>query len=623
MTKRLLFLMTTLIMTGFWSFSLQAQDDLTVIIDQNFDAFTEGSESAPATTDISGYGGKLRSTLTGWSGSKVYEAGGCLLIGDGGNLQTAYTNMSSGGGNLRVSFRVRSIDDLGGVQVQLGYNSAQTYYINNEWAQISVIMTGGTSYTYLRFTPYLTFNGVLIDDLKVESSQAFVAAPIVEQPIDATGTSFTASWRAITGATGYLLDVYSRDASGQPQYVLQDQEVPTSSYSVRYQVTGLTDGVQYYYRARTVKGDNVSDYSEEIAVVKFIQSLDAPIATDATEVDENGFVANWEPVADATSYKVSLFKQETISQAGDMEMLVEDFAKVTKGTITSTEYGTSMGDYLDNDTQQPGWYGTNIAYAAGYMGLAPYSSNATLITPAINLSNNGGNFQLTLNMASYYSSTPQTGDVLTINVYQDDNVVDEATVTLDGAFKDYTLDLTGGSEMTYIKLVWPEQKLESEYTGHKLFIDDFKVTQHVEAGDQVVAPVGIFPVENVTSCHFEVPLSEKIAYLYQVRAYAPTVISSYPNNYVAEIASGLSNTVLVELVVPSTAVTDVRTTQARVTGTTGAVVVDAPAGTPVTVVDMAGRLLGTAVSNGSVTIPAHTGVVIVKVGNTATKTIVK
>lgn len=34
-------------------------DNVTVVIDENFDSFTEGSEDAPATTDIGGYSGKL------------------------------------------------------------------------------------------------------------------------------------------------------------------------------------------------------------------------------------------------------------------------------------------------------------------------------------------------------------------------------------------------------------------------------------------------------------------------------------------------------------------------------------------------------------------------------------
>ena len=50
---------------------IQAQ----TLIDEHFDAFTEGSEESPAATDISGYSGKLFKQI-GWSGKYVDEAGG-------------------------------------------------------------------------------------------------------------------------------------------------------------------------------------------------------------------------------------------------------------------------------------------------------------------------------------------------------------------------------------------------------------------------------------------------------------------------------------------------------------------------------------------------------------------
>jgi hypothetical protein len=49
-----------------------AEGDTIVVLEQNFDAFTEGTESTPATTDISSYSSnKLRNTLANWSGSRV------------------------------------------------------------------------------------------------------------------------------------------------------------------------------------------------------------------------------------------------------------------------------------------------------------------------------------------------------------------------------------------------------------------------------------------------------------------------------------------------------------------------------------------------------------------------
>lgn len=60
MTKKLL-MMAMLLSAFAFAVPASGQDDnVTVVIDENFDSFTEGSEDAPATTDIGGYSGKLK-----------------------------------------------------------------------------------------------------------------------------------------------------------------------------------------------------------------------------------------------------------------------------------------------------------------------------------------------------------------------------------------------------------------------------------------------------------------------------------------------------------------------------------------------------------------------------------
>jgi hypothetical protein len=52
----------------------------TVIFNENFSGFTSGSHSSPATTDVSGVL-DLRTQLPGWTGNKIYSAGGQVKIG--------------------------------------------------------------------------------------------------------------------------------------------------------------------------------------------------------------------------------------------------------------------------------------------------------------------------------------------------------------------------------------------------------------------------------------------------------------------------------------------------------------------------------------------------------------
>ena len=79
-----------------FALSAYAQSEVTTVFYNDFSEFTNGSEAQPGTTDISGYSGALyKSTkFPKWNGSKVYEAGEKLLIGDNGNLQTGAYKMS-------------------------------------------------------------------------------------------------------------------------------------------------------------------------------------------------------------------------------------------------------------------------------------------------------------------------------------------------------------------------------------------------------------------------------------------------------------------------------------------------------------------------------------------------
>lgn len=125
---------------------LRAQEE--VVIDEDFSEFTEGSESQPATTDISGYSGKLYKTI-GWNGSKVYEAGGMLMVADGGNLKTAYLKNMSKTSNIKVTFDVRSIADYGGgVTLKAGYLDSETFLMyDSEWHTFSAVFEDVSTYS--------------------------------------------------------------------------------------------------------------------------------------------------------------------------------------------------------------------------------------------------------------------------------------------------------------------------------------------------------------------------------------------------------------------------------------------------------------------------------------------
>ena len=530
-----------------------AEGDTIVVISEDFNAFTEGSESSPATTNIA-YN-KLGTTLSGWSGSYIYEAGGCLKIGDYGYLQTPSADMSSNGGYLRVSFRAKSLDATGGgVQLLLNstYSATATVYMEDgEWTNFEVMIGGGRASGYLRIKPYLIASGMLIDDLKIETSQAFIGTPEATQPTVVSDNSFTATWKVVSGATSYLLDVYTKNGDTK-EYLLKDEEVdkPMSQYLTTHekQVTGLEAGKQYFFTVRAKRDEYVSAYSNEIRVVKPITSLPAPVATDATNVTASGFTANWNAVDGAEGYEISLYKREVLQNDSNINVLYDDFSGFTEGTLSSI--GWPYASQMDSYTATPGWTASNICSAAGYLGISPFGGSGYVCTPAIDLSDKGGKFKVVMKVASNaYGSFKE--DSAKVYIYNGGTEpVDSVTIKVSGNFAEHTIESTKGSAETYIYI---------EYGGsYKFFLDEFAVSQEKSAGETAVSLVETTDVGNVTSYDFNVALSDNISYSYKVAAYAPTVAgSSYYGYYIDNFYSDLSNEIIASYSAP-TGINDVR-----------------------------------------------------------------
>lgn len=612
-TKKLL---STLVLTIFCACFSYAQESggVTVLLDEKFDAFTEGSVDNPASADITSYSSprRLSTILTGWSGSKVYEAGGALKIDDGGYVRTAYINASTDGGNARITLDVKMRDSYGGLaKVSLGYNFSETVMItDDQWHTITVITEKGSSYTYCRIEPSLSLSGMIIDNLKIETSETFVAAPKANQPSLASSTYFYATWGKVTGATGYLLDVYTKDGNTK-NYLLKDDEVTTTSKKIE----GLEEGKTYYYAVRAKKGEYISDYSNEIEVVEVISSVDAPVALAATNVTANGFTANWEAVNKVTKYDVLLNKIESITETIEKNILDEDFSKVTRGTLQSIEFGDRTQEYLDASTNVLGWYGVNHCYAAGYMGLSPFGGKGSITTPALNLIANDGKGTLTINMAEGSYGTYYEGAEITISLYNGDEEVaaETKTVTLEKDFKEYVVEFTKGSAESYIEIA---------YNGsNKLFIDYMYVTTILNAGDKYTSLIETREVEgDKTSCDFAVELDENTSYSYQVMAYVRTVV----NGEIDLLASEASEPVNVDLT--SSAVNNIGTINNGATLRTvnGGVIITLDCDMPINIYSISGKLANSFNgTKGTNTVSLAKGTAIVKVGEKSYKVVIR
>jgi phosphodiesterase/alkaline phosphatase D-like protein len=154
-----------------------------------------------------------------------------------------------------------------------------------------------------------------------------------------TNSGFTANWIAVSGATGYSLDVSTQ--SDFSRYIGDYRKRDVGNVT-SWSVTGLNEHKTYYYRVRAYNGAMMSANSNVISVTTLSDptptptptatatpTLPPPTATSATNVTSSSFTTNWTAVSGATGYSLD------VSTTSDFTRYIGDYRKRDVGNVTS------------------------------------------------------------------------------------------------------------------------------------------------------------------------------------------------------------------------------------------------------------------------------------------------
>ncbi len=168
----------------------------------------------------------------------------------------------------------------------------------------------------------------------VPSAQSNVVTVLTTPELSATTdigtTSVQLNWVQGASPDGYLLDVATDEAFNNKLSGYNGQGVS----GISRVVAGLTPGVRYFYRLRTLSGAMVSPNSQ--AGSAYTLTL-APQVEPVTQINTQDFTATWPAIANAQSYRIDLAFDDGFTQ------FVDGFSNVEVSGITYQATGLVAG----------------------------------------------------------------------------------------------------------------------------------------------------------------------------------------------------------------------------------------------------------------------------------------
>lgn len=492
---------------------------------------------------------------SGWGGAYIYPAGGTVAIGNGdepGHLNTCMMDLSGNDQIAFVQFDMRTDD--GQPDQTVIVEGAETFNMAPSWRVLGGSQIDGISSEWKTYTlmfqnagAYSIFNifhpqkqgealcNIYVDNFRVYQVNPYVKMPTLYGHSYYTGESFNVSWSKVENADHYLLNVYWVDETNgnAKMYAAENQSVSDTTFTVN----GIISGKNYYYVVQSVDAAGHKSFEP---TPKLICDLEAPKDLTATDINQdNGtFTASWEAAPSAERYNYWAYCDRKATQDGPMRLTDEDFTgvKCPDGTLgegfgysmTEAEWKEtsvtnpsyfSMDNYVIQPINQGGWVAKNgFPLADGCIKVDGYqyvynNSDAGLISPELDLSKNGGN--ITINVDLW-------GDTETIQ-YEDGSKVDytaQCAVALfnwDPAKNDFTQ-----AELIYVKDLnssWQNRTIElTKGTDRSiiglycvgspanLFFDNLKIDQDYKAGETFVDPIVYHRWWEGTSVDVQIPI---------------------------------------------------------------------------------------------------------------------
>ena len=247
------------------------------------------------------------------------------------------------------------------------------------------------------------------------------------------------------------------------------------------------------YMVKLTGGGSYPDLLE-IGFKTALSQYETPVATPATDITANSFVANWTPCEGADSYILRVVPK-------NYDLITENFANFTKAG--SIDLGNTLDNYMDN----AGWTGSKLYEAVGGVRFGTGSSVGSLTSPALDLSTGEGKVTVKFKAKTFNNDTNCNFKVSCGNASETVTVADnnETSYTV-------VLDCNAAANQTI--------KFETVANGKRVILTSL----HIQDGDRRNAALNAIDedgitITGITTNSFKVTdLLPATTYLYDVKA---------------------------------------------------------------------------------------------------------
>lgn len=482
---------------------------VSLIMKEDFSAFSEGSIETPAPTPVSVEAGWLPTSFTPnsgqWGGEQLYQAGGCVFIGCNGlsgAITTPGLDLSKHDGYVYVTLRGRK-GKGNDPEAERDWICCDMYEVNpndptdftyfqrdygnayDEWNEYKFYYNFERKKNKHYFFQFYGYDAAAyIDDVEIKFLEPYVKSPVAKAHSNFTNNSFTANWEPVEGADGYMIDLFTvgNDRYKTRTYICRDLKVNGTSHDFTNIKTSET---AYHYVVKATKGGKVSPESNKIKVEALVQ----PVGLTASYDNEN-VKLSWNAVENAQYYIVNATRHHSAKKDEKFIICRENCDRLgLSGSYLSPVYLDDQVEF-DGTKGLPVWttqYGLTIEGALGLDGTAmsAYNHDAYLQSNYMDLTACDGEINVKVDLynvdevsGAHYSPVIRLGNVednfLTfVDSKSYRNIFDEWT-TIEESFK-------GGKGSSTV--------IEFAAMGGWLYIDNIELSCNLKAGRSMSVPL--------------------------------------------------------------------------------------------------------------------------------------